>query len=489
MQCIVPWEVVVITTRLQAAGFSAFVVGGAVRDLLLHKPITDWDFTTNAEPAAIQSLFPENFYENAFGTVGVSRAHIWQLYSRDSQALSLSEQEEIYEITTFRSESAYSDHRRPDAVQWGKTLEEDLIRRDFTINAMALQIPMLDIPDPALAQVKVDATLIDPHHGQTDLEAGWIKAVGDPSRRFAEDALRMLRAVRLGAQLQFHLDMDVLVALQTNSGLLQHIAGERIRDEFLKILTTDQVEDALTLLATTGLLTYIVPELLATKGIEQRGHHEHDVWTHSLRACATCPSTDPIVRLAVLLHDIAKPQTQAPLADHPGEYSFYNHEVVGARVARDIARRLRLPKDDIQRIFTLVRWHMFHYQTTMTDAAIRRFIRRVGPENIPDIIALRTGDRLGSGSKSTNWRLEEMKDRIEGQLHQPLKVADLVIDGNEVMATLQIPPSRRVGEILQALFELVLEDPQRNTIEYLRAALPKVALEKNPPPVAEAGEL
>lgn len=490
MQCTVPWEIAAIVTHLQAAGFAIYVVGGAVRDLLLHKEIADWDFTTNAEPAAIQALFPENFYENAFGTVGISRGHLWQLYNRNVQELSSEQQDEIYEITTFRSESSYSDHRRPDAVAWGKTLEEDLIRRDFTMNAMALQIPMVEFPlAPTVQTLAVEAKLIDPHHGQRDLQEQWLRAVGDPDVRFTEDALRMLRAVRLAAQLQLHIDTAVLVALQTHAGLLEHIAWERIRDEFLKILVTNQVEDALTLLAATGLLAYIIPELLATRGIEQRGHHEHDVWIHSLRSCATCPSHDPVVRLAALIHDIAKPQTQAPLAESPGEFSFYNHEVAGARTARDIARRLRLSKDDVQRVFTLVRWHMFHYQTTMTDAAIRRFIRRVGTENIPDMIALRTGDRLGSGSKSTNWRLEEMKERIEGQLHQPLKIADLAIDGHEVMQTLKIPPSRRVGEILKLLFEKVLEDPARNTPEYLRGALQDIQTQQKSAPDTESGEL
>lgn len=477
MRVSLPLEVIALVSFLQKAGFTAEVVGGAVRDTLLKRPTNDWDLTTNAKPDEIQKIFPEHFYENDFGTVGITRQHIREQLGWTLEGISEENLGEIFEITTYRSDSTYSDHRRPDAVTWGKTLEEDLARRDFTINAMAFSF-QADAHDwqSAISEetFALDVTLVDPYKGKDDLQAKSIRTVGDAELRFQEDALRMLRAVRFGAQLGYSIDMEVAIALQQNAGLIAHISWERIRDEFLKILVTDYVEQSLTLLATTGLLQYILPELLDAKGIDQRGHHEYDVWTHSIRACASCPSRDPIVRLATLLHDIAKPETQAPLEGSEGEFTFFNHEVIGARTAKDVAQRFKLSKEDTQRIFTLVRWHMFHYQTSMTDAAIRRFIRRVGVENIEDIMALREADRLGSGSKRTSWRLEEMKERIEAQFHQPMQVRDLVIKGEDVMEVLGIPPSRKVGDILQILFEEVLDDPEKNTREYLLGRLDEI---------------
>lgn len=477
MRVSLPLEVIALVSFLQKAGFTAEIVGGAVRDTLLKRTTNDWDLTTNAQPEQIQKIFPEHFYENEFGTVGITRQHIRQQLGWTLDGISEEKLGEIFEITTYRSDSTYSDHRRPDAVTWGQTLEEDLARRDFTINAMAFSL-QADAHDWQSAITEetfsLDVTLVDPYKGKEDLQAKTIRTVGDPALRFQEDALRMLRAVRFGAQLGYSIDMETAIALQQNAGLIAHVSWERIRDEFLKIIVTDFVEQSLTLLATTGLLQYILPELLETKGIDQRGHHEYDVWTHSIRACAACPSRDPIVRLATLLHDIAKPETQAPLEGVEGEYSFFNHEVIGARTAKEVAQRFKLSKEDTQRIFTLVRWHMFHYQTSMTDAAIRRFIRRVGPENIEDIMALREADRLGSGSKRTSWRLEEMKERIDAQFHQPMQVRDLVVKGEDVMEVLGIPPSRKVGDILQILFEEVLDEPEKNTREYLLGRLEEI---------------
>lgn len=479
MKFTVPTEVATIAALVERAGYEIYIVGGSVRDLLASRPVHDWDFTTSARPEDIMALFPDAFfYENAFGTVSIVGEDLYRLLGTDPETQPAEKRQAVYEITTFRSEGTYSDHRRPDQVQWGKSIQDDLQRRDFTINAMAvrLQTEAHQLPQEfASAELALEGSLVDPFDGRADLHRALIRAVGNPQERFQEDALRMLRAIRLAAQLQFALDPEVLVAIQTQAHLIEHVSWERIRDEFLKILQTNQIEDALNIMATTGLLQYILPELLSARGIEQRGHHEYDVWTHLLRATQLCPTTDPIVKMAALLHDIAKPETQAPLPDQPGEYSFYNHEVIGARTARDIARRFHLSKDDVQRIFTLVRWHMFHYQPEMTDSAIRRFMRRVGLENLDDIMALREGDRLGSGSKRTSWRLEEMKQRIEEQLHQPMQVSDLAIDGHDVMETLQLQPGPQIGDILNDLFEEVLENPEKNTRDYLLAQLPKYA--------------
>jgi tRNA nucleotidyltransferase (CCA-adding enzyme) len=470
-----PKEVIALVDQIENAGYEAYVVGGSVRDLVLGRAVNDWDFTTSATPEDILRILPESFYENAFGTVSITGEHLYGLMSDDPLHYTHEQNSALYEITTYRSDGAYSDHRRPDEVVWGKNLQEDLERRDFTINALALHLRLtpdqqhqirtqFSALDPELV---VEVELIDPFHGQQDLELGFLRAVGDPQKRFQEDALRMMRAIRLAAQMHLRIETETLIALQMNSTLMTHISWERIRDELLKILLTDKIEDAFSFMFTTRILHQILPELVATKGVEQRGHHEFDVWTHLLRATQYCPSPDPIVKFATLLHDIAKPQTQSELPGAPGEFSFYNHEVIGARVARDIARRFHLSKEDTQRVFVLVRWHMFHYQPQMTDAAIRRFMRRVGLENIDDIMALREGDRLGSGSKRTSWRLEEMKERIQAQLHQPMKVSDLVINGHDVMMALQLRPGPEIGQILQALFEEVLDDPEKNTQEYL----------------------
>ncbi len=427
-----------ILQTLTIAGFQAYIVGGAVRDLLLNTPVKDWDFTTNALPEEIQDLFPEAFYDNQFGTVGIAGKHLGDTENPDV----------VYEITTYRSEGVYTDHRRPDTVEWGKTIEEDLQRRDFTINAMALD----------------DKKVIDPFDGQKDIQAKLVRAVGDPATRFQEDALRMMRAIRIGAQLGFGIEQKTLEAIAKNADLIQHISWERIRDEFFKILTSNYPKNGIELLTSTGLLNHILPELLECKGVQQAHHHVTDVWTHTLNAVAACPSKDPIVRLAVLLHDIAKPLT----ADTSGKnVTFYNHEVLGARIAKQIGLRLRLSKKDVQKLFILVRWHMFMYDSHVTDAYIRRFIRRVGVENIPDMIALRIADRLGSGSKPTSWRFEEMKQRIEGQLKQPFTMNDMAIDGNDLMKEFKLKPGPQLGKILHELFKIILEEPTKNTKEQL----------------------
>lgn len=493
MKVLVPKEAVAVLVALRRAGYDAYIVGGSVRDLLLNRASHDWDFTTNAIPEQIQQIFPESFYENDFGTVGISAQHVAEQYGAtpveapmesDSGAeVPLGTPKDVFEITTYRSEGQYEDFRRPSEVTWGKTLEEDLQRRDFTMNAMALGLSDEDLAQYSLddflnwpEEIELNSEIIDPHNGQADLKANLLRTVGVANERFQEDALRMLRAVRLAAQIQLRIDQELVIALQQNAKLIEHVSWERIRDEFLKILLTDHVETALNLLFTTGILPFVLPELLEARGVDQRGHHEYDVWTHSLRACQFCPTDDPIVKLAALIHDIAKPATQAPLPNTPGEFSFYNHEVVGARTARDIARRLCLSKDDVQRVFTLVRWHMFYYQSDMTDAAIRRFIRRVGRENIDDIIALREGDRLGSGSKRTSWRLEEMKERIHEQLHQPMQINELAVDGHDVMEILSVRPGPVIGTILNELFEQVLDDPSLNTREIL---LPQIEAYRN----------
>lgn len=428
-----PLAIIKVLQTLESGGFKVYIVGGAVRDLLTNTATTDWDFTTDATPEEIQKLFPDSYYDNNFGTVGVKL------------------EEKILEITTFRSESGYSDRRRPDKVVWGKSLHEDLHRRDFTINAMA---------------ISPKGEIIDPFDGQKDLKRKIIRAVEDANKRFGEDALRMMRAIRIAAQLGFSIEAKTLAAINKNSALINQIAGERVRDELLKILASPFPKDGLLMLFASGLLEHILPELIETRGVKQAGHHTKDVWLHSLDSLAACPSPDPIVRLATLLHDMAKPRVNKSMGVGK-EITFYNHEVVGARMTKAISQRLKLSNKDSDLLWLLVRWHMFHYDPKITDKAIRRFIKKVGLVNINKMMMLRIGDRVGGGSKATSWRLREFQERIGQVLYTPMQIADLKVDGNDVMKILNLKPGPKVGEILKKLFDEVMDDAAKNEREYL----------------------
>jgi tRNA nucleotidyltransferase (CCA-adding enzyme) len=425
MKTKLPAEVLEILKKFEKAGFEIYVVGGAVRDLLMARFVNDWDFTTNATPKQIQKLFKDSFYDNVFGTVGVPAK------TKDFKP---------HEITTFRKEFGYKDYRRPKKVKWGKTLKEDLERRDFTINAMAL----------------IGQKIIDPHQGQSDLKNRLIRAVGDPQERFGEDALRMMRAVRIAAQLGFKIEEKTLQAINSNVKLINKIAKERVRDELLKTVASPHPYKGIILLQETGLMQEILPELEKTFGVEQRSpkrHHIYDVGTHSLLSLKNCRSPHPIVRLATLIHDIGKPQTFRKQAD--GIITFYNHEVVGAAIAKRIATRLRLSKKQTTKLVTLVRWHQFTVNEQQTDAAIRRFIKRVGIENVQDMLILRVADRLGGGAKETSWRLEEFKKRLIEVQKEPFSVRDLKISGHDVIKILNLKPGPKVGQILEKLFSEV----------------------------------
>lgn len=436
-----------IVETLQKAGFEAWIVGGAVRDMLLGLPTSDWDVTTNATPEQILPLFTESFYDNEYGTVKVAGSHIKVQFELSETEV---EDSTLFDITTYRSESEYTDKRRPDSVAWGKTIEEDLKRRDFTINAIA---------------VNIAGELIDPYEGQADLKAKIVRAVGIPLERFEEDALRIMRAVRIASQLGFTIEAATLAAIRLSVVNLREISWERIGTETMKLLASEHAADGIMLMHNLGILEIVIPELLATKNIAQGGHHIYDVFTHSVEALRACPSPDPVVRLATLIHDIDKPVVAK--AEGARGVTFYNHEVSGARTAKRIAERLKLSKRDQDRIFTLVRWHMFVYEPKMTDASIRRFIRRVGKENIHDMMALRVGDRVGGGSKATSWRLTELQKRIGEQFYEPLSLKDLAINGQDIMKILDLKPSKKIGEILNTLFEEIIEDSSKNTKEYL----------------------
>ncbi|KKQ44118.1 MAG: tRNA adenylyl-/cytidylyl-transferase [Candidatus Woesebacteria bacterium GW2011_GWA1_37_8] len=429
---------------MEDAGFEAYIVGGAVRDLLMGRVLYDWDLTTNATPEKILEIFgDEAFYDNKFGKVGIKN-----------------EDERPYEITTFRSEFGYSDSRRPDKIQWGKTLDEDLKRRDFTINALALRLVKSAHGE---SHNNTDVEIIDLFGGQKDLEGKLIRAVGDPFERFSEDALRMMRAVRIASELDFKIEEKTLFAINENAALIHKISRERVRDELLKTLASAHPYEGIQIFRNSGLLAEVLPELDKTFGIDQKSpgrHHIYDVGTHCIMALKFCPSTDPIVRFATLIHDAGKAQTYKKLEN--GTITFYNHELVSARIAKNIADRLRFSNEQKDKFWRLVRFHQFTVNENQTDSAIRRFIRNVTPQFLTDMIDLRVGDRLGGGASETSWRLEEFKIRLTEVQKQPFSIRDLKVDGNDVMKVLGIKPGPKVGEILEKIFSDVEEKKTEN---------------------------
>ncbi|MDO8269701.1 MAG: CCA tRNA nucleotidyltransferase [Candidatus Levybacteria bacterium] len=438
-------DVIQIYRSLEKAGYEVYFVGGCVRNLLMDVPVNDWDLTTNATPDQIQELFPDSFCDNPYGTVGVK-------FENEKEGKGYAE------ITTFRTEKGYKDFRHPDEVIWGTTLKEDVERRDFTVNALAIKI------------VDTDKTeIIDLVNGKEDLDNKLIKAVGDPDARFKEDALRLMRAVRFSAQLGFQIEEKTLESIIKDAHLIEHVSSERIRDELLKILETQRAYEGMILLDEIGILDIIFPELLKGKGVSQARpgrHHTTDVFTHNMLSLKETPTSDPIVKLSALLHDVGKPYVASK--DNEGYIIFYNHEVVGAKISKEIALRLHLSNKQKEKIYTLIRWHMFTVDEHITDSAVRRFIRRVGLENVKDMMDLRIGDRLGGGTQTAeSWRLRKFKERLEEQLHPPFSINDMEIDGNDIMQELNIPPGKKVGVILQKLFEEVDEDLSKNNKDYL----------------------
>lgn len=431
-----------ILDKFEKEGYEIYVVGGAVRDLVMGKMIDDWDFTTNATPEEILKIFPDGFYDNKFGTVGISHES----------------SENPYEITTFRKEYGYSDKRRPDKVVWGKTLEQDLKRRDFTINAMALA-----------KKAKGEYEIIDPYDGKKDIKKKLVRAVGDANERFSEDALRMMRAVRIAAELGFTIEEETFEAIKANAPLINKIARERVRDELLKLMSSAHPYEGVVIFRNSLLMHEVLPEMEKTFGVEQKSpgrHHIYDVGTHSLLSLKHCKNQDPIVRLAVLIHDIGKPQTYKKTKD--GVVTFYNHEVVGTKMAKNIADRLKFSKKQKGKLAKLVRWHQFTVDENQTDKAIRRFIRRVGKENLGDMLDLRVADRLGGGARETSWRLEEFKKRLVEVQKQPFTVHDLKIGGDEVMEILDLKPGPKVGQILEKLYKEVVDKDLPNQKKALK---------------------
>ena len=440
-----------VCRRLAAAGHGAQIVGGCVRDLYLGRAAKDWDVATSAHPDEVQRLFKKTIPTGiAHGTVTVLLGG------------------EPIEVTTYRGEGAYSDARRPDHVVFGVTLEEDLARRDFTMNAIAF--------DPVANQV------IDPFGGRDDLVARVIRAVGDPEARFREDGLRVMRALRFAAVLGFAIEPATEAAIASALGSLARVSAERVRDELLKLLGAPKPSVGLEIAERTGVLGVILPELAEGVGVAQNHHHRFDVWRHTLASVDGTPG-DAIVRLGTLLHDVAKPRTAAPKPEAPGEFTFYRHDAVGAEMADAIGRRLKLANKEREKIIALVGHHMFWYSPEWSDATVRRFIRRVGADLLPDLFALRAGDVVGRGfGEDPENELGELRRRVDKVVaeDQALSIGDLAIGGQDVMAALGVPPGRAVGDMLRALLEEVLEEPELNTRERLLERLAELAKASRP---------
>ena len=457
----IPKEVTQTIQKLEANHFPAYIVGGCVRDTLLKIKPKDWDITTAAHPEEIQKIFPNNVYENQFGTVGIKTG------SSDPSL-------KIIEVTTFRKEGKYSDKRHPDTIVFAQTLEEDLRRRDFTIDAIALKIKNLS--QDSKIKKNIQYTLIDPFNGQKDLKNKLIRAVGNPDQRFKEDALRLMRAVRLACKLNFQIEPKTLTAIKDNSFYLQKIAKERIRDEFIQIIQSKNAAQGLLLLQKTNLLHQFLPELERGIGVTQNKHHIYSVWEHLWRSLdyAAQKNYSLEVRLASLLHDIGKPYVKRGEGINS---TFYNHEAKGAYLVRKILLRLRFPQEQAKKIEKLVRYHGFVYDPEITtDAAIRRLLRKVGKENIRELAQVREGDRIGSGCpKAVPFRLRHFLFRVE-KISKQLKGEEpslkiLALNGNDVMKILKIKGGPRVGMLLNILLEEILDDPKKNNKKYLQQKL------------------
>jgi tRNA nucleotidyltransferase (CCA-adding enzyme) len=442
----IPADVLSVCQRLASSGHEAHLVGGGVRDLLLGRPPADFDVATSATPDQVLALFGSRF---AIPT-GLQHGTVTVLTDAAPPR--------PVEVTTFRGEGAYIDGRRPSSVTYVSSLQEDLSRRDFTMNAVGF--------DP------IGGRLTDPFDGQEDLARRLVRAVGDPVARFREDGLRPMRAVRQASQLEFDIDPPTLDAIPQTLDVFRKVSAERVRDELLKLLASPKPSRGLELMRTSGLLAEVLPELLEGVAVVQNRFHKHDVYHHTL-AVVDNTRGSAIVRLGALLHDIGKPRARQPREGAPGEFSFFKHEYVGAAMAEEIARRLKLSTADRERVVAMVAEHMFFYTPDWSDGTIRRFVRRIGQESLADLFSLREGDIAGRGfGEDPEGELGELRRRIDVVVAEDaaLRVTDLAINGADVMRVLGVGPGRQIGVILDRLLERVLDDPslnQRDTLEAL----------------------
>ena len=433
-------EVTFITDKLRAHGKRGWVVGGCVRDLLMGRPQADWDLATDALPQEVMRIFPRTIptgIDHGTVTVMVGKMPV--------------------ELTTLRGEGAYTDGRHPDAVHFVRSLEEDLARRDFTVNAIAI--------DP------VDRSIIDPFGGQKDLAARRLRAVGDARDRFSEDGLRVLRAARFVATLDFDLDPETFAAIEPTLDTFRKVSPERVRDEWVKTMKAPKPSRAFDVMLRGGILGITCPEIVLGVGMAQNRYHAYDVFTHAMECMDACKG-DPILRIAALLHDVGKPASRA-MSDKTNDYTFYEHERIGAELADPICQRLRFSNDERARIVTLVRHHLFHYTDEWSDATVRRWIRRVGKDRITDLYALNEADVRAKGKDASPdlAALAALREHAEKVLAAgaAMSTRDLKINGHDLMGELSKKPGPWLKEVLEALLEDVTNEPAMNEREALLA--------------------
>ena len=432
---LVPSDVVALTQKLREHGKRGWIVGGCVRDLLLGKKPKDWDVATDALPKEVKRIFPRVI------DTGIAHGTVTVLMNRVP-----------YEVTTLRGEGAYSDGRRPDAVEFVNDIDADLARRDFTINAIAF--------DPTVGEV------IDPFGGQGDLASRLVRAVGDPRERFAEDGLRVLRAARFAATLGFGVDDATLRAMgeERSHATFKKVSAERIRDEWTKTMLADKPSVGFEIMRSTELLGIVCPEMLPSIGCEQNRYHAFDVWGHAMATVDAC-DREPILRMAALFHDIGKPRSRA-FSDKTHDFTFYEHERIGAEIAEPIALRMRFSNDERARIVGLVRHHLLAYDDSWSDAAVRRWLRRVGTDLAPELYRLGRADAHGKGRDVTVdlERIAELEGRAEALMKAgaALSTRDLAVRGHDLMSELAIPPGPVIGKVLERLLELVTDHPEKN---------------------------
>ena len=429
-----------ISSTLDKKGFECYMVGGSVRDLLLGIDSFDYDFATNARPEQIMKLFPR------VAPTGIKHGTVTILTSSGE-----------YEVTTFRSDGDYSDGRHPDKVYFSDTLDEDVKRRDFTINGLAYDLK--------------NDKIIDLVGGLSDLENKIIRTIGDPVERFSEDGLRTLRACRFSSKLYalgFTIDEETFSAISETNEIVKKVSAERIRDELLKILQTPVPSVGIECMRKCGLLNLILPELDIAHGVDQNKYHMHDVYWHSLYTCDAAPIEIPLIRFTALLHDIGKVPSRGTGAD--GDFTFYNHEIIGTRMLKKIMKRLKFSNEDIERACNLSINHMFHYKDEWTDGAVRRFMRKVGVENIDELFRLRMADRQGNGSREgLPAPILKLQERIKKIITEEnaITVRDLNINGNILMEQFNLKPGPVIGRILNELLEIILDYPEKNNQEIL----------------------
>jgi len=418
-------------------GFQCYLIGGSVRDLIIGHRCNDYDFATNARPDEILRLFQRVI------PTGIKHGTVTVIINDIS-----------FEITTYRSDGKYINGRHPDTVTFSKTLKEDVVRRDFTINGLAYDI--------------VKDEIIDYVNGMEDIDKKIVRTIDDPMKRFSEDGLRTFRACRLASKLGFIIEEKTFFAISQTLDVARKVSVERIRDELVKILQISVPSVGIEYLRKCGLLTIVLPELASSYEIYQNKYHVHDIYYHSIYSCDSAPLEHPSIRLAALLHDIGKVPTKK--LGEGGDYTFYNHEVVGAKMARGIMKRLKFSNEEIERVNNLVLNHMFHYTDEWTDGAVRRFMRKVGTENINDMFLLRLADRKGNGSREGMPEPIKKLIRRIGKIieeENAISLKDLKINGHMLMEKFNMKPGPKIGRILNELLEVVLDDPDKNESETL----------------------